>query len=320
MRQPFNLNGRVASVGVSIGIAVGPQEGSDPDQLFKNADIALYRAKAAGRNTYRFYEPGMDAAAVARTALELDMREAVARSEFVLFYQPVIDLATGSTTGFEALMRWQHPSRGLVGPAEFIPLAEETGQIVTLGTWALEEACREAAGWPQDFHVAVNVSALQFAQPGLELSVTSALAASGLLPERLELEITESVLMGDADNAIDCLHRLRARGVRIALDDFGTGFSSLSYLRRFPFDKIKIDRSFIREIGDGDTAAIVRAIVGLGERLGASITAEGVEDERQLAEVRREGCTEVQGFLLSEPLPAPEALNFAHVSEGRAAA
>ncbi|AWI89822.1 PAS domain S-box protein [Methylobacterium sp. DM1] len=320
VRQPFNLNGRVASVGVSIGIAVGPQEGSDPDQLFKNADIALYRAKAAGRNTYRFYEPDMDAAAVARTALELDMREAAGRSEFVLFYQPVVDLATGSTTGFEALMRWQHPSRGLVGPAEFIPLAEETGQIVTLGTWALQEACREAAGWPQDFRVAVNVSASQFAQPGLELSVTSALAASGLPPERLELEITESVLMSGAVNAIDCLHRLRARGVRIALDDFGTGFSSLSYLRRFPFDKIKIDRSFIRDIGDADTAAIVRAIVGLGERLGASITAEGVEDERQLADVRREGCTEVQGYLLSKPLPAPEALNFAHVSEGRAAA
>lgn len=320
LQSPFDLGGRSVSVGVSIGIAVGPQDGGDPDQLFKNADIALYRAKAAGRNTFRFYEPGMDAAIAARNVLELDLREAVRLGQFELYYQPIIELATDTTSGFEALMRWRHPVKGLVSPADFIPLAEETGLIVPLGSWALREACREAAAWPGDLRVAVNVSAAQFTTPGLEHCVVSALAASGLRPDRLELEITESVLIGDADSVTACLHRLRALGIRIALDDFGTGYSSLNYLRRFPFDKIKIDRSFVAEIADADTAAIVRAIVGLGGRMGASITAEGVENDVQLSCIRREGCTEAQGYLLSRPLPALEAFEFASNRKQSAAA
>ncbi|WP_280791127.1 EAL domain-containing protein [Methylobacterium sp. 77] len=320
VKLPFDLDGRTVSVGISIGIAVGPQDGGDPEQLLKNADIALYRAKAAGRSTYRYYEPEMDVAMAARNALEMDVREAVRLGEFELFYQPTLNLETNATSGFEALMRWRTPDRGFVPPAEFIPLAEEIGLIVQLGAWALKEACHEAAKWPGDLMVAVNVSALQFAEPGLEHAVVAALSASGLPPHRLELEITESVLMGDAESAISCLHRLHGLGVHIALDDFGTGFSSLNYLRRFPFDKIKIDRSFISEIGDPDTAAIVRAIVGLAERLGASITAEGIEDEIQLAHVRREGCTHAQGYLMSKPLSASDALQFAYVSRKQAAA
>ncbi|MCJ2130781.1 EAL domain-containing protein [Methylobacterium sp. E-045] len=319
VQLPVDLDGRTVSVGISIGIAVGPQDGGNADQLFKNADIALYRAKAAGRSTYRYYEPDMDAVIAERNALELDLREAVRLGEFALFYQPIIDLRNDRLSGFEALMRWRSPTRGLVSPGAFIPLAEEIGLVVPLGAWALKEACREAAGWPGDLRVAVNASTVQFAELGLEYAVVTALAASGLPPHRLELEITESVLMGDTESAIACLHRLRGLGVHIALDDFGTGFSSLSYLRRFPFDKIKIDRSFIHEIGDADTAAIVRAIVGLAERLGANITAEGVEDEIQLAHVRREGFTEAQGYLLSKPLSAPDALQFAFAAKERAA-
>ena len=262
----------------------------------------------------------MDAAIAARNVLELDLREAVRLGQFELYYQPIIELATDTTSGFEALMRWRHPVKGLVSPADFIPLAEETGLIVPLGSWALREACREAAAWPGDLRVAVNVSAAQFTTPGLEHCVVSALAASGLRPDRLELEITESVLIGDADSVTACLHRLRALGIRIALDDFGTGYSSLNYLRRFPFDKIKIDRSFVSEIADADTAAIVRAIVGLGGRMGASITAEGVENDVQLSCIRREGCTEAQGYLLSRPLPALEAFEFASNRKQSAAA
>jgi len=317
---PVDLDGHPAFVGVSIGIACGSGHAGDADQLYMHADIALYGAKAAGRNTFRFYEPGMDTVLATRTLLESDMRQAVQRGGFVLHYQPSVDLATGTTKGFEALMRWQHPLRGAISPSEFIPVAEETGLIVALGTWALREACREAASWPGETRVAVNISAVQFAQPGLEQGVLAALSASGLAPHRLELEITESVLMGDAEGVSACLHRLRAVGVRVALDDFGTGYSSLSYLRQFPFDKIKIDRSFIAGIGDPDTAAIVRAIVGLGRRLGSAITAEGVETEAQLAAVRAEGCTEVQGFLFSRPLPAAEALSFANGQGGREAA
>ncbi|WP_082469918.1 MULTISPECIES: EAL domain-containing protein [unclassified Methylobacterium] len=315
VKLPFDIEGRAVSVGISIGIALGPQDGCNPDQLFKNADIALYRAKAAGRSTYRYYEPEMDAAIAERNALELDLREAVRLGEFELYYQPIIRLENDMLSGFEALMRWRSPSRGLVSPGDFIPLAEEIGLVVQLGAWALKDACCEAAGWPGDLKVAVNASTVQFAELGLEHAVVTALAASGLPPQRLELEITESVLMSDTESAIRCLHRLRELGVHIALDDFGTGFSSLSYLRRFPFDKIKIDRSFIHEIGNADTAAIVRAIVGLAERLGASITAEGVEDEIQLAHARGEGFTEAQGYLLSKPLSARDALQYARASK-----
>jgi diguanylate cyclase (GGDEF)-like protein/PAS domain S-box-containing protein len=310
LEQPVELDGHRIGIGVSVGIGIGARDGLDADTLFRNADIALYRAKAAGRNTYRFYEAGMNSLVSQRNLLELEMREAVRLGGFSLHYQPVLHLATGTVRGFEALMRWSHPSRGVIAPSEFIPMAEETGLIGPLGTWALREACIEAASWPGDLRIAVNVSAVQFSQAGLEQGVLAALAASGLPAQRLELEITESVLMQDAEAVVACLHRLRALGVRSALDDFGTGYSSLSYLRRFPFDRIKIDRSFIREIADPDTAAIVRAVVGLGAHLGTSITAEGIETEAQLEQVRREGCTEVQGYLFSRPLPSVEARAF----------
>ena len=307
---PIDLDGTTACIGISIGIAMGTVETEDADALFKNADIALYRAKAAGRNTLSFYEPGMDGVVADRSALERDLSNAVREGGFVLHYQPILNLAAHEPSGFEALIRWQHPTRGMVSPADFIPLAEDTGLIVPLGAWTLQEACREAAGWPGDLRVAVNVSAIQFQKSGFEQAVLGALAGSGLAPQRLELEITESILVADAEAVITCLHRLRALGVRIAMDDFGTGYSSLSYLRRFPFDKIKIDRSFIRDIADPDAAAIVRAIVGIGTQLGASITAEGVETDEQLARVRQEGCAEVQGFYFSQPLPAKDALDF----------
>ncbi|MER2250447.1 EAL domain-containing protein [Methylorubrum podarium] len=305
--QPIDLGGRATTVGVSIGVAVWPRHGDGADTLFKNADIALYRAKDSGRNTFRFYESGMDLAVATRNLLEIDMRESIRSGGFALHYQPIFGLADGAPSGFEALLRWEHPVHGPVSPGDFIPLAEETGLITQLGAWALHEACREAATWPGDLRVAVNVSAVQFRKTGLEQSVLRALAFSGLPAGRLELEITESVLMQDSDAVIGCLHRLRTMGVRIALDDFGTGYSSLSYLCRFPFDKIKIDRSFIRGIDEPEAAAVVRAVVGLGERLGMAITAEGVETPEQLARVRRKGCTEAQGFLLGRPLPAPEA-------------
>ncbi|GEP10587.1 hypothetical protein MGN01_24320 [Methylobacterium gnaphalii] len=308
--EPVDLCGHSACVGVSLGIVQGCGVSDGADGLFRQADIALYRAKKAGRNTFCFYDDGMGSDVSERTLLELDLRDAVMRSEFLLHYQPIVDAASRTVRAFEALMRWTHPVRGTIPPTEFIPLAEETGLIVALGSWALHEACREAASWPGDLRVAVNVSAVQFARPGLEKVVGDALSASGLPAHRLELEITESVLMSDAESVVACLHRLRDLGVRIALDDFGTGYSSLSYLRRFPFDKIKIDRSFIRDISDGNTAAIVRAIVGLGERTGATITAEGVETAEQFEGVCREGCNQVQGYLFSEPLRASRVMNF----------
>ena len=309
--RPIDLDGHSAHVGISIGIVLGCGTSTDGDGLFKNADSALYRVKAAGRNSFSFYEPEHDAAVATRSLLERDLRDAVRRGGFVLHYQPIVTLSGEAVSGFEALLRWQHPTRGAISPADFIPLAEETGLIVALGEWAIREACQEAASWNDARRIAVNVSAVQFHQPGLEQIVLSALIQSGLSPQRLELEITESMLMQDSEAAITCLHRLKALGVRIALDDFGTGFSSLSYLRRFPFDKIKIDRSFIKHIGDPDTAAIVRAIVSIGAQLGATITAEGVETQDQLEQVRQEGCTEVQGFFYSRPLVATDALKFA---------
>ncbi|MER2265148.1 sensor domain-containing protein [Methylobacterium oxalidis] len=304
--RPLDIGGHLAHVGVSIGIALGPRDGTDSDSLFRNADIALYGAKAAGRNTCRFYETGMAAAAAARNLLQLELQDAVQSGGFRLHYQPVIDLRGGAVTGFEALLRWPHPRRGLISPAEFIPLAEETGHITRLGAWVLREACLEAAAWPGTARVAVNVSTVQFARPGLEEAVVLALAVSGLAPQRLELEITETVLMGDSEAVIACLHRLRDLGVRIALDDFGTGYSSLSYLRLFPFDRIKIDRSFVREIGRPENAAIVRAVRSLAADLGAVVTVEGIETEEQLAFVRRLACEEVQGFLFRPPVPAAE--------------
>jgi diguanylate cyclase (GGDEF)-like protein len=303
----YAIHGHQLNIGVSIGIAFAPNDGEDPDQLLKNADMALYRAKEDGRGTYRFFEPGMDARAQARRVLEIDLRAALTRDEFEVHYQPIHDLNTDQITAFEALIRWNHPLRGMISPMDFIPLAEETGLITQLGDWILRKACMDAAAWSREVRVAVNLSPVQFRNSNLVQSVISALAASGLAPERLELEITESVLLQDSEATLAALHKLRSFGVKISMDDFGTGYSSLSYLRSFPFDKIKIDRSFVHELATReDSMAIVRAVTGLGKSLGISIVAEGVETNEQLGLLRTEGCTEVQGFLFSRPRPAQD--------------
>ncbi len=305
LAKPFDLDGHQVVIGTSIGIALAPSDGLDTDQLMKNADMALYRAKADGRGVSRFFEPEMDAKMQARRTLEIDLRKALVEDEFELYYQPLVNLQSDAVSGFEALLRWNHPTRGLVPPSEFIPVAEEMGLIVPLGEKILRQACTEAAGWPDDIKVAVNLSPVQFKSKTLALAVISALASSGLPPHRLELEITESVLLQDSELTLTTLHQLRALGVRIAMDDFGTGYSSLSYLRSFPFDKIKIDQSFVRDMsGKEDSIAIVRAVAGLGKNLGMATTAEGVETQEQLRYLRQEGCTEVQGYLFSRPMPA----------------
>jgi diguanylate cyclase (GGDEF)-like protein/PAS domain S-box-containing protein len=305
--QPVTVKSHQLTVGISVGIALAGQHGASPDQVLKCADLALYRAKAAGRNTFRFYEPEMDAAAEERQHLELDLRGALARGEFEVHYQPLVRVATGQVAGFEALVRWRHPMRGLISPAEFIAVAEETGLIVPIGNWVLRTACCQAASWPSALRVAVNVSAMQFRHSDLAGDVVSALAAAQLSPNRLELEITESVLIHEAGRVVQTMRQLRAIGVRIALDDFGTGFSSLNYLREFPFDKIKIDQCFTRELGQPNgSLPIVRAVIGIGLDLGVTVTAEGVETEEQLARLKVEGCEEVQGYLFSRPKPATE--------------
>ena len=304
---PYEIGGRQVMIELSIGIALAPNDGLDPEQLLKNADLALYRAKADGRGLYRFFEPEMDARMQARRALEIDLRKAIANSEFELFYQPLVDMRTERVTGFEALIRWHHPERGMIPPLEFIGVAEETGLIGPIGDWVLRRACAEAATWPRDVKIAVNLSPLQFKNKGLLRSVVSALAASGLSPNRLELEITESVLLQDGDTTLAVLHELRELGVRISMDDFGTGYSSLSYLRKFPFDKIKIDQTFIFDMSDhSDSLAIVRAVIAMGNGLGIATTAEGVETAEQFKQLKLEGCTEVQGYLFSPPRPATE--------------
>jgi diguanylate cyclase (GGDEF)-like protein/PAS domain S-box-containing protein len=308
--EPFIVDGQVINTGLSIGIALAPQDGTAADHLMKCADLALYRAKSEGRGMFRFFEPDMSARIQARRALELDLRQALGGGEFHLVYQPQVQAMTGMPSGFEALLRWTHPERGLVPPSEFIPLAEETGLILPIGEWVLRSACLEAARWPEPLKVAVNLSPVQFKNRGLVAMVVQALAQSGLPPHRLELEITEQVLMQDDDVTIAMLHELRALGIRIAMDDFGVGYSSLSYLRSFPFDKIKIDRSFIADIErNKDNVAIVRAMAGLGASLNIETSAEGVETPDQLAIIRSCGCTEVQGYLISAPRPAAEALD-----------
>ena len=292
---------------MSIGIAFAPEDGREPDELLKNADLALYRAKSDGRGVYRFFEPEMDARMQARRKLELDLRKALAAGEFEIYYQPLVDLRGGEITGFEALLRWQHPERGLLPPGEFIPVLEEIGLIGPVGEWILKSACQECACWPFNIKVAVNLSPLQFKCQTLERVVTDALDAANLRPDRLELEITESVLLQENQTTLATLHHLKELGVRIAMDDFGTGYSSLSYLRRFPFDKIKIDRSFINDLTRvEDCAAIVEAVTMLGAKLGMSTTAEGVETDEQLEALRAQGCTEVQGYLFSKPVPASQ--------------
>jgi len=317
LAQPFEVEGHQLSVGASIGIALGPRDGLDPDGLLRNADLALYRAKADARGGWRFFEPEMDAHVKARRALESDLRGALSRGEFEVHYQPLVALDLDAVAGFEALVRWRHPERGMVSPADFIPLAEEVGLIGPIGEWVLRQACAEAAGWPGRIKVAVNLSPVQFKGRDLTATVVSALAASGLAPSRLELEITESVLMQEDEATLQTLHRLRALGVRISMDDFGTGYSALSYLSRFPFDKIKIDRSFVGDLPGSDSLAIVRAITGLGRSLGIVTTAEGVETAGQLEQLRREGCGEAQGYLFSRPVPASEIGRVIAAVDGR---
>lgn len=308
LSEPLVFDGHQLAIGTSIGIAMTPHDGTDADQLLRNADLALYRAKAEGRGSYRFFEAEMNARMTERRELEQDLRKALSNGELELFYQPIMNLEHNEVASFEALLRWRSPARGLVSPADFVPVAEETGLIVPIGEWALHEACKEAARWPSHLRVAVNLSPLQFKSPGLYQTVAQALASSGLGPSRLELEITESVLIHDSDVARATLDQIRELGVRIALDDFGTGYSSLSYLRSFPFDKIKIDRSFIHDLAKGSTEslAIVRAVAQLAGTLGMSTTAEGVETAEQLAILRAEGCVEIQGYLLSKPKAASE--------------
>src|SRR3954453_2482814 len=305
--EPIEIDGQEINSSVSIGIALAPNDGTAADHLMKCAAPPLYRAKAEGRGTFRFFEPDMDARIQRRRALEVDLRRALVAGEFSIAYQPQINLASNELVALEALLRWTHAERGPVPPSEFIPLAEEMGLIVPLGEWVLREACTEAARWPDPIKVAVNLSPVQFRNRGLVPTVTQALAAARLPARRLEVEITEAVLLQDDEAVVTMLHRLRALGVRVAMDDFGTGYSSLSYLRSFPFDKIKIDRSFINDLDrNRDSAVIIKAIASLGSSLGIETTAEGIETEEQLEIVRRAGCTEMQGYLASRPVPAAE--------------
>jgi diguanylate cyclase (GGDEF)-like protein len=302
IKEPFDLHGHAVISDTSIGIALAPGDAIDPLELLKNADMALYRAKADGRGTYRFFEPEMDARMKLRRSLELALRRALANGEFELHYQPLVSLEDRRITCCEALLRWRHPERGIVPPAEFIPIAEEIGLIVPLGEWVLRKACADATCFPADTKVAVNLSPIQVMNPNLVGVVIGALAAAGLPANRLEIEITESVLMQNSETTLATLHQLRELGVSISMDDFGTGYSSLSYLRSFPFDKIKIDRCFISGLAAGDdSAAIVLAIAGLARNLGMVTTAEGVETKQQLQQVKALGCSEMQGFLFSPP-------------------
>jgi diguanylate cyclase (GGDEF)-like protein len=308
---PCLIDGHEIVADISIGAAVAPNDGMNGDQLLKKAEMALYRAKNDGPGAFRFFEAEIDARMKARRALELDLKSALANGEFELFYQPIMDLQCDEIRAFEALVRWRHPTRGLVSPGEFIPIAEETGLIGPLGEWVLTTACAEAVNWPRHVSVAVNVSPMQFRDRTMGLMVASVLAASGLAARQLELEITEAVLMRETDHTLSTLHQLRDLGVRFAMDDFGTGFSSLSYLRMFRFDKIKIDRSFIKDIAETeDASAIVEAVTSLAARLNIETVAEGVETEAQLEKSRALGCTQFQGYLCSKPRPAHEIVSF----------
>jgi diguanylate cyclase (GGDEF)-like protein len=307
--EPHHVLGRKVSVRASIGIVLAPSQGRDADELLKNADLALYRAKASGRGAYAFFQPELDQKMAEQWNLEADLRSALDEQQLELYYQPIVELERKEVMGFEALMRWHHPRLGMVSPADFIPLAEETGLIVEMGIWALKQACEEAAGWPEHIKVTVNLSSVQFEQGDLYKAVKDALAFSGLSPVRLELEITESLLLRDEAKTHNLLHKLRSLGVKIALDDFGTAYASLSYLRSFPFDKIKIDRTFIADLDKPkrkDCVAIIHAVAGLAKQMQMSTVAEGVETLDQLRTVTKAGCEEVQGFFFSKPVPAGE--------------
>ncbi len=303
LQVPATIDGHDIVPGTSIGIAIAREDGDDAETLLRNADLALYRAKEGGRGNYCFFEESLNDAAQARRQIETDLRRAIEHGEFELYFQPLFDLEKNRIGSFEALIRWHHPTRGLVSPVEFIPIAEDTGLIVPIGAWAMQEACRHAVHWPDHIRIAVNVSSIQFHRPGLESVVLQALALSGLAPNRLEIEITESIFLAGSDVTLKLLHSLRALGIRIALDDFGTGYSSLSYLQQFPFDKLKIDRSFIQNLLSRPGAtAVVKAITDLASAMGMETTAEGVEESDQLEELRTQGCSSVQGFLFSKPV------------------
>jgi len=307
LNQPFDVDGHVVHIGASVGIALAPGDGTDGETLMRHADMALYQAKSDGRAQMRFFEAGMNERIDARRGLENDIRQALADRQFELAYQPRFDLRDGRLVGVEALLRWHHPQRGNVPPSDLIPLAEETALIVPIGQWVLEQACQDAQAWPMHLTVAVNVSPVQFARGAVVRDVNRALAQTGLPARRLELEITESAIFKDPAAALAALHELRGSGVRIALDDFGTGYSSLSHLRSFPFDHLKIDRSFVRDVVDReDLRAIVRSVTTLAEGLGMQTTAEGVETAEQLDAVRALGCSAVQGYHLGRPMPAAQ--------------
>ena len=309
--DPYDIDGHQIVIGTSIGISLAPSDGTASHQLLKNADLALYRAKAEGKQTFRLFESGMDAKMQARRLLELELRQALALDQFELAYQPIVESHSRTTCGFEALLRWRHPERGLVLPLDFIPLAEEIGLMGKIGAWVLKRACVDAMSWPAGIRVAVNVSPAQFRGRALELDVLAALGASGLPGSRLEIEITDSVLMEDTEASVAMLQRLRDHGVRVAMDDFGTGYSSLSYLQKFPFDKIKIDKSFVSNSGvSTNSQAIIQAILGLAATFGMSTTAEGIETENQLGDLSAWGCAEFQGYLFSKPMEAREVAGF----------
>jgi len=321
LRAPFECLGHQVTTDASIGIALAPEHGASLDQILKNADLAMYAAKSAGRRTWRFFEPKMDARVKARRILEMDLRQAIVDNVFEIHYQPCVDLEDDSITGCEALVRWRHPERGMVSPAEFIPIVEETGLINELGEWVLTTACAEAATWPEHINLAVNVSPVQFKSGTLALKIVAALSASGLPASRLELEITEAVLIRDDDAALAILHQLRNIGVRIALDDFGTGYSSLSYLQRFPFDKIKIDRCFVNDLAEPDgSSSIVQAVVNIAAARHMTTIAEGVETSVQRESLRALGCTEMQGYLFSPAIPATDIRRLLQSGRDRAVA
>ena len=303
MRQPVRIDGNEVIPSTSIGIAIAPEDGTTAEALLRSADLALYRAKEAGRSTLAFFEESLNERAQQRRQIETDLRSALERGEFELFYQPLFDLDQNRICSFEALIRWRHPTRGLISPLDFIPVAEDTGLIIPIGAWVIREACSQAVHWPEHVRVAVNVSPVQFHRAALQETILRALADTGLAPARFEVEITESIFLEGSDATLKLLHSLRSLGVRIALDDFGTGYSSLSYLQSFPFDKLKIDRSFIQNLLTRDGAsAIVRAITELARALDIETTAEGVEETAQLMELRSHGCSSVQGFLFAEPM------------------
>jgi diguanylate cyclase (GGDEF)-like protein/PAS domain S-box-containing protein len=317
LRDPFMLDGHSVVIGATVGIAMAPGDGDDSEKLLKNADMALSRAKNEARGTFSFFETGMDARAQSRRKIEIDLREAIQNDVLRPHYQPLVDLSTGRITGLEALVRWPDPERGMISPAEFIPVAEETGLINALGGLMLRRACMDAARWPDSVRVAVNLSPAQFRIGNLLSIVMDALKQSGLPAKRLELEITETLLLEKSSQVLATLHALRALGVRISMDDFGTGYSSLSYLRSFPFDKIKIDQSFVRGLAaNRDAQAIIRSIVSLGKGLGVTITAEGVETEAELSCLRAEGCHEGQGFLFSRARPNAEIIELLNAQCG----